>query len=105
MQQSFFVILLNGSILHFVCFSNSSYGLLAKSFPATTEEPTCCGGGNSGRLFRKKTRTIIPVNPIGSLRVYVHPWLGTVPFLFLATLVAVTRIRASVSTPPRLYEE
>eukprot|EP01018_Ginkgo_biloba_P041028 Gb_17219 [translate_table: standard] len=45
-QQSFFVILLNGSILHFVCFSDSSYGLLAKSFPATTEEPTCCGGGS-----------------------------------------------------------
>ena len=68
----------NGSILHFVRFSNSSYSLL-KSFPRTTEEET-----NPGAFWR--TRTIIPVSPIDSLRVYVHPWSGTVPFLFLATL-------------------
>ena len=40
-QQSFFGILLNGSILPSVCFSNLSKGLFAKNSPATTEELTC----------------------------------------------------------------
>lgn len=42
-------------------------------------QPACCGG--AAFLFHNKTWTIIPT--LGSLRVYVHPWSGTVSFLFL----------------------
>ena len=42
-------------------------------------QPACCGG--AAFLFHNKTWTIIP--SLGSLRVYVHPWLGTVSFRFL----------------------
>lgn len=42
-------------------------------------QPACCGG--AAFLFHNKTWTIIPT--LGSLRVYVHPWLGTVSFRFL----------------------
>lgn len=52
-------------------------GLLAKSSPAT--KPVCCGG--AAFFFHNKTWTIIPT--FGSLRVYVHPWSGTVSFRFL----------------------
>lgn len=41
-------------------------------------QPACCGGA---AFFHNKTWTIIPT--LGSLRVYVHPWLGTVSFRFL----------------------
>ena len=58
-------------------------------------QPACWGG--AAFLFHNKTWTIIPT--LGSLRVYVHPWLEF-PFDFF--LVAVTRIRASVSTPSKL---
>lgn len=39
-------------------------------------QPACCGVAAS--LFHNKTWTIIPT--LGSLRVYVHPWSGTVSF-------------------------
>lgn len=42
-------------------------------------QPACWGG--AAFLFHNKTWTIIPT--LGSLRVYVHPWLGTVSFRFL----------------------
>lgn len=42
-------------------------------------QPACCGG--AAFLFHNKTWTIIPT--LGSLRVYVHPWSGTVSFRFL----------------------
>lgn len=42
-------------------------------------QPACCGG--AAFLFHNKTWTIIP--SLGSLRVYVHPWSGTVSFRFL----------------------
>lgn len=60
------------------------------------KQPVCCGG--AAFFFHNKTWTIIPT--LGSLRVYVHPW-SEFPF-DSSSLVAVTRIRASVSTPPKL---
>lgn len=42
-------------------------------------QPACSGG--AAFLFHNKTWTIIPT--LGSLRVYVHPRLGTVSFRFL----------------------
>jgi len=43
------------------------------------KQPACCGG--AAFFFHNKTWTIIPT--LGSLRVYVHPWSGTVSFRFL----------------------
>lgn len=43
------------------------------------KQPACCGG--AAFFFHNKTWTIIPT--LGSLRVYVHPWSGTVSFFFL----------------------
>lgn len=43
------------------------------------KQPACCGG--AAFFFHNKTWTIIPT--LGSLRVYVHPWLGTVSFRFI----------------------
>lgn len=43
------------------------------------KQPVCCGG--AAFFFHNKTWTIIPT--FGSLRVYVHPWSGTVSFRFL----------------------
>lgn len=94
-QQSFFGILLNGSILP-SRFSNLSYGLLAKSSPATTEEPTC-PLWRGGFFFHKKTWTIIPT--LGSLRVYVHPWSGTVSFLCSTPCSLYSNSRKCVHTP------
>lgn len=77
-----------------VCFSNLSYAKAPRqNRRRRRNQPACCGG--AAFLFHNKTWTIIPT--IGSLRVYVHPWSGTV---YPTNLVAVTRIRASVSTPP-----
>lgn len=42
-------------------------------------QPACCGG--AAFLFHNKTWTIIPT--LGILRVYVHPWSGTISFRFL----------------------
>lgn len=42
------------------------------------KQPACCGG--AAFFFHNKTWTIIPT--LGSLRVYVHPWSGTVSFFF-----------------------
>lgn len=43
------------------------------------KQPACCGG--AAFFFHNKTWTIIPT--LGSLRVYVHPWSGTVSFRFI----------------------
>jgi len=78
--QSFFGILLNGSILPSRLFEQ----LILRS--PHQELPGDDRGSNppavAGRLFfHNKTWTIIPT--LGSLRVYVHPWLGTVSFRFI----------------------
>lgn len=80
-QQSFFGIILNGSILPSpaVLATTPKVSSPRKSSPATTEEATLCCGG-AAFLFHNKTWTIIPT--LGSLRVYVHPWSGTVSFRF-----------------------
>ena len=78
-QQSFFGIILNGSIPP--PFILATYPKV--SSPRTPrrrqrKQPACCGG--AAFLFHNKTWTIIPT--LGSLRVYVHPWSGTVSFRF-----------------------
>jgi len=78
-----------------VCFSNLSVGLLAKSSPVTTEEPT-----RAGRLF---CFTIRPGRlSLPSVAYEFTSIPGWVLFPFDFFLVAVTWIRASVSTPSKL---
>lgn len=83
-----------GRSSHPVCFSKLSKGLLAKSSPAT--KPVCCGG----RLFYFTIRPGRLSLPSVAYEFTSIP--GRVQFPFDLSLVAVTRIRASVSTPPKL---
>lgn len=78
-QQSFFEILLNGSILPFVLATSPKVSSPRAPQRRQRKQPACCGG--AAFLFHNKTWTIIPT--LGSLRVYVHPWSGTVSFRFL----------------------
>lgn len=63
-------------------------------------QPACCGG--AAFLFHNKTWTIIPI--LGSLRVYVHPWSGTVSFRFLPCS-RYPNSRKCVHTPPNWLDE
>lgn len=58
-------------------------------------QPARCGG--AAFFFHKKTWTIIPT--LGSLRVYVHPWSGTVSFLCSAPCSLYSNSRKCVHTP------
>lgn len=80
-QQSFFGILLNGSILPppFVLATYPKVSPPRAPRRRQRKQPACCGG--AAFFFHNKTWTIIPT--LGSLRVYVHPWSGTVSFFFL----------------------
>lgn len=80
-QQSFFGILLNGSILPppFVLATYPKVSSPRAPRRRQRKQPACCGG--AAFFFHNKTWTIIPT--LGSLRVYVHPWSGTVSFFFL----------------------
>lgn len=80
-QQSFFGIILNGSIppLPFVLATYPKVSSPRAPRRRQRNQPACCGG--AAFLFHNKTWTIIPT--LGSLRVYVHPRLGTVSFRFL----------------------
>lgn len=63
-------------------------------------QPACCGG--AAFLFHNKTWTIIPT--LGSLRVYVHPWSGTVSFRFIPCS-RYPNSRKCVHTPPNWLDE
>lgn len=63
-------------------------------------QPACCGG--AAFFFHNKTWTIIPT--LGSLRVYVHPWSGTVSFRFLPCS-RYPNSRKCVHTPPNWLDE
>lgn len=81
-QQSFFGIILNGSILPPPPFVLATYPKVSSPRAPRRrqrKQPACCGG--AAFFFHNKTWTIIPT--LGSLRVYVHPWSGTVSFRFL----------------------
>lgn len=79
-QQSFFGILLNGFLSASVCFSNLSYGLLAKSSPATTEAMESLPAV-AGRLFCWKIRPGRLSLPSGDYEFTSIP--GRVQFPFL----------------------
>ena len=102
LQKYFFVILLNGSIPP-PFFEKL---ILTVSSPRThrrrqRNSPTCCGGTAFFFFTIRPGRLSLP-----SVAYEFTSIPGRVQFLFFAPhLVAFTRIRASVSTPPWLDEE